>query len=156
MEEAILVSGLPSIYADAYGPHSFLRRKCMIKEKGNELKTKIMLIGLNPDINFLTALKQEGYEAIASESPETAWPLVYAFRPHLIIVHLRYPSRSDIATLQECKAMAAGIPIVVATSVPGHETVMEALEEGATSFLSLPIERAKIKQIVDDLVSSDG
>jgi hypothetical protein len=37
----------------------------MIKKKGNELRTKIMLIGENPDINFFTALQQEGYEAIA-------------------------------------------------------------------------------------------
>ena len=96
-----------------------------------------MVNGENPDIKFVAALQQEGYEAIASESPEKAWPLVLAFRPHLIIVHLRHPSRSDTATLQECNAMAAGIPIVVATSVPGHETVMQALEEAATSFLSL-------------------
>jgi len=115
-----------------------------------------MFIGENPDNQFYTALQQEGYEAIASESPQKAWPLIYGFRPHLIIVHLRHPSRSDIATLQECKAMAAGVPIVVATSVPGHETVMRALEEGATSFLVLPVEGAKIKKVVDDLVASHG
>ena len=116
-----------------------------------------MFIGENPDSNFFTVLQQEGFEAIASESPQQAWPLIYGFRPDLIlIVHLRHPSRSDIATLQECKAMAAGVPIVVATSVPGHETVMRALEEGATSFLSLPVEGAKIKKVVDDLVASHG
>lgn len=126
----------------------------MMKEKGKANKTKILLIGENPDIQLFNALQREGYEAIASESPQKAWPLVYAFHPHLIIVHLRHPSRNDIATLQECRAVAREIPIVVATSVPGHETVMRALEEGATSFLSLPIERAKIKRIVDDLVAS--
>jgi hypothetical protein len=45
---------------------------------------------------------------------------------------------------------------MVATSVPGHETVMRALEEGATSFLSLPVEGAKIKKVVDDLMASQG
>ena len=115
-----------------------------------------MLIGGNPDINFFTALQQEGYEAIACESAQKAWPLVYEFRPSLIIVHLGHPSRSDIATLQECRAMAEGVPIVVATSVPGHEPVIRALEEGATSFLSLPLERAKVKKVVDDLLASHG
>ena len=118
-----------------------------------EVMTKILLLGENPDISFFTALQQEGYEAIASESPEKASPLVYLFRPHLIILQLRHPSRSDIATLQECKAMAVGVPILVATSFPGHERVMRALEESATSFLSLPVEKAKIKQIIDDLVT---
>ena len=128
----------------------------MMKRKGQEGRTKILLIGEDPDIPLFTALQKEGYEAIASESPDKAWPLVYAFRPHLIIVHLRHPSRNDIATLQECRVLAEGIPIVVATSVPGHETIMRALEEGATSFLSLPVDGAKIKKIVDDLVASHG
>jgi DNA-binding NtrC family response regulator len=128
----------------------------MMKRKGHEVRTKILLIGENPDIQLFTALQKEGYETIASESPEKAWPLVYAFHPHLIIVHLRHPSRNDLATLKECRAMAEGIPIVVATSVPGHETVMRALEEGATSFLSLPVEGAKIKKVFDDLVARHG
>ena len=128
----------------------------MMKEKGKEVRTKILLIGENPDIQFFTALQREGYEAIASESLEKAWPLVYAFHPHLIIVHLRHPSRNDIATLQECRVVAQGIPIVVATSVRGDETVMRALEKGATAFLSLPVEGAKIKKVVDDLVASHG
>jgi DNA-binding NtrC family response regulator len=128
----------------------------MRKKKTMEVRTRILLIGENPDIQLFTALQRQGYEAIASESPEKAWPLIYAFRPHLIIVHLRHPSRSDIATLQECRAVAERIPIVVATSVPGHETVMRALEEGATSFLSLPVEGAKIKKVLDDLVASHG
>jgi DNA-binding NtrC family response regulator len=128
----------------------------MMKRKGQEGRTKILLIGEDPDIPLFTALQKEGYEAIASESPDKAWPLVYAFRPHLIIVHLRHPSRNDIATLQECRVLAEGIPIVVATSVPGHETIMRALEEGATSFLSLPVDGAKIKKILDDLMTSHG
>jgi len=128
----------------------------MMKKKGSEVRTKILLIGENLDIQPFTALQKEGYEASASESPQKAWPLVYAFHPRLIIVHLRHPSRNDIVTLQECPAIADGIPIMVATSVPGHETVMRALEEGATSFLSLPVEGAKIKKVVDDLVASQG
>src|SRR5678815_448376 len=105
--------------------------KRMMKERTREVRTKILLIGENPDIQLFTSLQKEGYEAITCESPQKAWPLVYAFRPHLIIVHLRHPSRNDIATLQECRAMAEETPVVVATSVPGHETVMRALEEGA-------------------------
>jgi hypothetical protein len=33
---------------------------------------------------------------------------------------------------------------------------MRALEEGATSFLSLPVDGAKIKKVLDDLVASHG
>jgi DNA-binding NtrC family response regulator len=128
----------------------------MMKKKGSEVRTKILVIGENPDIPLFTALQKEGYEAIACESPQKASLLVHAFQPRLIIVHLRHPSRNDIVTLQECRAIADGIPIMVATSVPGHETIMQVLEEAATSFLFLPVEGAKIKKVVDDLVASQG
>jgi len=124
-----------------------------VKRKAREVKTKILFIGENADIALFTALKREGYETVACESPQKAWASIYAFRPHLIMLHLSHSSRTDIATLQECRLMAEGIPIVVTTSIPGHETVMKALEEGATSFMFLPFERAKIKKVVDDLLA---
>lgn len=123
-----------------------------MKKKAREARTRILFIGENPDVPLFTALQHEGYEALACESPQKAWEVVYAFRPHLVIVHLRRPA--DVATLQECHLLADGIPIVVTTSVPGYETVMRALEEGATSFLFLPLEAAKIKKVVDDLLAS--
>ncbi len=125
----------------------------MMKEAKKDARTTILLIGANPDLQLFTLLQNEGYEAIASESLEKAWPLIYASRPNLIIVHLRHPSLNDIATMHECQVVAHGTPVVVATSVPGHETIMRALEEGATAFLSLPVEKAQIKKIVDDLVT---
>lgn len=126
----------------------------MMKGKAKGGKTKILLIGENPDLQFFNMLQQEGYEAIACESPQKAEPLVDAFRPQLIIVQLRHPSRNDIAVLQQSRAVAEGTPIVVATSVPGYEAVMRALEEGATSFLSLPVEGAMIKKVFDELVGT--
>ncbi len=125
-----------------------------MKKKARGVRTRILFIGENPDVPLLTALQREGYEALACESPQKAWEAVDAFRPDLVIVHLRRPA--DVATLQECHLLAEGIPIVVTTSVPGYETVMRALEEGATSFLFLPLEAAKIKKVVDDLLASHG
>jgi DNA-binding NtrC family response regulator len=125
-----------------------------MKKKERGVRTRILFIGENPDIPLFTALQSQGYKAMACDSPQRACALVYSFRPHLIVVHLRHPSRNDITTLQECRLVAKGIPIVVTTSNSGHETVMRALEEGATSFLSLPVEGAKIKKVVDDLLGS--
>src|SRR6266496_1696426 len=107
MEQTILGSGLSSFSCGRPVPFVTRKRKDrgeqrMMKEKGKKDRTKILLIGENPDIQLFTALQKEGYEAIASESPQKAWPLVYAFRPHLIIVHLRHPSRNDIATFLQC------------------------------------------------------
>ena len=116
-----------------------------------EVVKKILLIGENPDVVFFTGLQQQGYEVAASESPMKAWCLIRVFRPHFIIVHFRQPARRDIAVLQECRAMAEGVPIIITASTPGSEAVMKALEEGATAFLSLPVEPAVVKKFLHRL-----
>ena len=114
---------------------------------------KILLIDDRQDTPLIVALQQEGYEVIACESAQKAWGLVYPFRPHFIVVHFHHPSQRDMAVLQECHAMAEGVPIIVATSVPGNEVLMKALEEGATAFLSLPVESESLKKLLDELDS---
>lgn len=126
-----------------------MRRKVLRARK------KILLIDDKPNIQLFCALQEEGYEVIACESPQKAWNLVFPYRPHFIIVHLQHPSAKDSTALQECRALAEGVPIIVATSVPGNEVVMRALEDGATSFLPLPVKSEIIKKVLDGLESKD-
>lgn len=128
-----------------------MRKKSGLKGKTAEVGKKILLVDDNPDLALFTALQQEGYEVVTCESPQKAWGLVWPFRPHFIIVHLDHPSSRDVAILHECRALADGVPIIVATSVPGHETVLRALEQGATSFLFLPIKPDAIRKVLDEL-----
>jgi DNA-binding NtrC family response regulator len=131
-----------------------MRRKPPLKRNAVEAGKKILLIDDNPDITLFTALEQEGYEVVTSESAQKAWGLVYPFRPHAIIVHLHRPSARDAAILQECRALAEGVPVIVATSVPGYETIVKALEEGATAFLFLPIKPQAVRKVLDGLEPS--
>jgi DNA-binding response OmpR family regulator len=117
-----------------------------------EAGKKILVIAENPDIPFFTGLQQEGYEVVASESPQKAWGLVWPFRPHFIILHVLRPSGRDIGLLQECRALA-DVPIIIATSIRGNEAVMKALEEGATAFLSLPVEPATVRRVLQNLAT---
>ncbi|OGQ78904.1 MAG: hypothetical protein A3F90_09420 [Deltaproteobacteria bacterium RIFCSPLOWO2_12_FULL_60_19] len=116
-----------------------------------EMGKKILLIGEHPDTQLFTVLQQEGYEVVTCESPQKAWGLVYPYPPHCIIVHLHHPSTRDVAQLQECRALADGRPVIVATSVPGYEPIVKALEAGATAFLFLPIKPEAIRKVLDGL-----
>jgi DNA-binding NtrC family response regulator len=115
---------------------------------------KILLIDEKSDTPLFVSLQHEGYEVIACESPQKAWGLVYPTRPCFIIVHLHHPSRRDIDALQECRALAEGVPVLVATSLPGNEGVMKALEERATAFLSLPVKPDSMGRILTELEKS--
>jgi len=119
-----------------------------------EVRRKILLIDEKRDSLILIFLQQEGYEVIACESPQKAWGVVWPFQPHFIIVRLPNLSKRDIATLQGCRALAGGVPIIIATSIPGNEVVVKALEEGATALLPLPVNPQAIRKVLDELEPS--
>ena len=125
-----------------------------MRAKKTENKKKILLIDEKSDTALFVGLQQEGYDVIACESPQRAWGFVYPIRPRFIIVHFHHPNRTDIFALQECHALAEGVPVIVATSLPGNEAVMKALEERATAFLSLPVEPGSMGRILNDLEKS--
>lgn len=119
-----------------------------------EAGRKILLIDEKLDTTLYITLREEGHAVIACESSKKAWHLIYPFRPHFILIHLPNPSRTDIALLQECRAMARGVPIVVATSQPGQDGIMKFLEHRVTSFLSLPVTPHAVRRLLDDLEPS--
>jgi len=119
-----------------------------MRGKALVVRKKILVIGDKEHTRLFSSLQEEGYEVIACESAQKAWGLVFPFRPYVIIVHLHQPSRRDV--------LAEGVPIIVATSVPGHEAAMQALEEGATSFLSLPAKPETIRRVLDELRPASG
>ena len=115
------------------------------------VRKKILLIDDHPDISLFTALQEDGNVVIACESPDKALSLVIPYQPHFIIVHLYHSSKRDLAILQECRALAEGIAIIVAMSNYGNEAIMQALEERATSFLPLPAKPGIIKKVLAEL-----
>src|SRR5712691_5077916 len=82
------------------------------KHTGN--REKILLINGKSETSLLVSLEQEGYDVTVCESPQRAWGFVYPIRPHFIILHLEQPSSKDIYGLQECRALADGVPLIIA------------------------------------------
>lgn len=119
-----------------------------------EGEKKILLIDEKLDTSLYIALRDEGYEVVACESSKRAWNLVYPFRPQFIVIHLPQPSRNDVAVLQECRAMAKGVPIIVATSQPKQERIVKMLEDRVASFLSLPVAPHAVRRLLDELEPS--
>lgn len=98
------------------------------------------------------ALAQEGYDVIHCNAVQKAWCLVYPQRPHLIVIHLDDLDGAGLADFQECRALAEGVPIILATSAQVDETIMKALQHGAAAILDLPLIPATIRETLRDLV----
>jgi len=113
---------------------------------------KILLIDHNKSSALLSALAQEGYDVIHCNAVQKAWCLVYPQRPHLIVIHLDNLDGAGLADFQECRALAEGVPIILATSAQVDEPIMKALLHGAATILDLPLIPANIRETLRDLV----
>jgi DNA-binding NtrC family response regulator len=109
-----------------------------------EEKKRVLLIGEQPDMELFAMLGEEGYEVAALESACRARDLYPFYKPHLIIVYLRYPK--DAAILEECVAMAGRVPVVAAISLLAKAALIKAVKEKAAAFVVLPVKPQTIRE----------
>ena len=121
------------------------KKKLTEKTLTDEIK-KILLIDHNKDSGLSAALAQEGYDVIHCDTVQKAWCLVYPQRPDLIIIHLDNLDGAGFADFQECRALAEGVPIILATSAEVNRTLMKSrIERSRCSRVpqSLPASRSR-------------
>ena len=112
---------------------------------------KILLIDHNKGSALSAVLAHEGYDVIQCDTVKKAWCLVYPQRPHLIVIHLNHLDGAGVADFQECRALAEGVPIILATSAQVKETLMRVLQHRPAAVLDLPLLPATIRETLHDL-----
>ena len=118
-----------------------------------ENRKKILLINGTSETSLLVGFEQEGYEVTVCEAPQKAWGLVYPIRPDVIILHLRHLSSKDIYALQECLALADGVPVIIATGASRIADFTEKLGRVVPRFLSLPLKPNAVRDVLHGLES---
>lgn len=124
-----------------------------MRANNTESRKKILLIDEKSDTSLVVGLEQEGYEVIVCKSPQKAWGFVYPIRPDFIILHLQHPSSEDIFALQECHALADGVPVIIATGASRIEAFMKNLGGVVPPFLSLPLKPNTVSEALHGLES---
>jgi DNA-binding NtrC family response regulator len=109
-----------------------------------EEKKRVLLIGEQPDIELFAMLGEEDYEVAALESPHRARDVFPLYKPHFIILFLRYPK--EVAILEECLAMAGRVPVIAAISLIAKQTLVKAVKEKAAAFVVLPVKPQTIRE----------
>jgi DNA-binding NtrC family response regulator len=133
---------------------SLKAKEAQRRGKMAEEKKRVLLIGERPDTELFSILGEEGYEVAALESPRRARDLYPLYKPHFIIVHLRYPK--DVAILEECLTMAGRVPVVAAISLLAKQTLVKAVKEKAASFVVLPAKPQTIRETLWSLELSEN
>ena len=111
--------------------HTPIENELAKKIQTNQIK-KILLIDEEKDCALSTALTEQGYDVVHCDSVHEAWNLVYPHRPHLIILRLYNANGSALSDFRECRALADGVPIVLAiTSAQISQALLKTLQHGA-------------------------
>jgi len=118
-----------------------------------ENKKKILLIDGKSETSLLAVLEQEGCDITVCDSPQKAWGFVYPIRPDVIILHLQHLSSKDIYALQECLALADGVPVIIATGASRIEAFTQELKRVVPRFLSLPLKPDAVREVLHGLES---
>jgi DNA-binding NtrC family response regulator len=118
-----------------------------------ENKKKILLIDGKSETSLLAVLEQEWCDITVCDSPQKAWGFVYPIRPDVIILHLQHLSSKDIFALQECLALADGVPVIIATGASRIEAFTKELKRVVPRFLSLPLKPDAVREVLHGLES---
>jgi DNA-binding NtrC family response regulator len=116
-----------------------------------ENKRKILLIDGKSETSLLAALERAGCDTTVCESPQKAWGLIYPSRPDVIILHLQHLSSKDIYSLQECHALADGVPVIIAAAASRIDAFRKELGRVIPQFLSLPLKPDAVREIIAGL-----
>ena len=119
-----------------------------------EEKKRVLLIGEQPDVELFAMLGGEGFEVAAFESPYRARDVFPLYKPHFIIVFLRYPK--EVAILEECLARAGTAPVIAAISLIAKQTLVNAVKAKAAAFIVLPAKPQTVRETLRRVALVEG
>lgn len=125
------------------------------------LKALKILIVDDEEANVLLLeklLRREGYANIISTTdPRQALPIYQEFQPDLLLLDLMMPHLDGYAVMQQLRPLTPPgdfLPILVITAEVSAPTKHRALADGATDFLTKPIDAAEVVLRIHNLLKT--
>lgn len=97
---------------------------------------------------FEQHLTEQGYSVATAESAEEALSLLPDVEPALMIADIRMPGMDGIELLQQVRASADGIDVLMMTAHEDMETAVAAMKAGAYDYLVKPLDLDQIDLLV--------
>ena len=104
-------------------------------------------------------LGRQGYEVSVDTTGKQALELIQAERPHLVLLDIRMPGMDGMEVLHHIRASrdkrVARVPVLMLTVKRDADTVIEAIQKGATDYLVKPVNREELMSRVKKILESD-
>jgi len=93
-------------------------------------------------------LRKQGYEVLLAADGQAGLELLREHPVQLILTDLKMPGMDGLALLRKVKRLSPEVEIIGFTGQGSIEEAVEAMKQGAWDFLTKPIDRARLLQVV--------
>jgi DNA-binding NtrC family response regulator len=83
-------------------------------------------------------LEAEGWEVVSAASVEEALSILESMTPNLLLIDVKMPVHDGMYLMRRVKEKKPSIPIIVMSGYPTRETISNAEDLGAATFLPKP------------------
>ena len=91
-------------------------------------------------------LKKKGYRVSMCKTGEKALKMIDEERPDIVLLDLNMPGMGGELTLNEMKLRYRDLPVLMVTAIFDRERAVKLLMEGASDYISKPIDFAYLEK----------
>jgi DNA-binding NtrC family response regulator len=117
----------------------------------------LRLLAIDDDIQNLEivrlALDREGLEILTAQDPEEGFETFLRARPKIVLLDLVMPKTSGIQILERIVSVDPGVDVILITAHYSPESAVEAIQKGASDYLTKPIDIDKLRSRVASLLA---
>jgi len=114
------------------------------------------LLAIDDDVKNLEiirlSLERQGLEILTSNDPEEGFETFLRTRPRIVLLDLVMPKVSGIEILERIVSVDPGVDVVLITAHYSAESAVEAIQKGASDYLTKPIDIDKLRARVNTLL----
>jgi len=118
--------------------------------------TTLKLLAIDDDAQALEiislALKRQGLEIITVQDPEEGFETFLRTRPRIVLLDPAMPKVSGMEILERIVAVDPGVDVILITAHYSPESAVEAIQKGASDYLTKPIDIEKLRARIANLL----
>ena len=119
-------------------------------------KARILVVEDETDIRELLeiVLMSRGYQVATAENGRVGLDILHSFRPDLVLADLSMPELDGLGFLEGKSRLSevAAIPVIVLSARDKNGDVMQAIERGASNYITKPFDTAVVLSNIERLV----